>query len=85
MVGGTMNDKVRIILESIIYFLGGAIATAAGIRFGIPYLHETYGIAPVFGWFLTSGIVMSALFCRRRCFGSSQSRRPVSTGDACCS
>jgi membrane protease YdiL (CAAX protease family) len=54
--------RASIVAESLWYFLGGAIALFVAVRYGIPFLHRAYGVAPLIGWWLTSGIIVLALF-----------------------
>lgn len=56
-----MNPK-SVMIESLWYFLGGAIALFIAVQYGIPYLHQSYGVAPLIGWWLASGIIVFALF-----------------------
>ena len=44
------------------YFVGGALAILVAVRPGIPFLARQFGIAPVFGWFLTSGVLVTFFF-----------------------
>ena len=55
-------NRTSIILESIWYFLAGAIAVFVAVDYGIPHLYQNYGIAPLIGWWLASGIIVFALF-----------------------
>ncbi len=56
-----MNRR-SIILESLWYFVGSAILLFITVQYGIPYLHQTYGVAPLIGWWLASGVIVLALF-----------------------
>jgi membrane protease YdiL (CAAX protease family) len=55
-------NRSSVIIESLWYFLGGAIALFVAVQYGIPFLHEAYGVAPLFGWWLASGIIVFVLF-----------------------
>ena len=57
-----MNTKSSILSESLLYFLGGALALFVAVQYGIPCLHEQYGVRPLIGWWLASGIIVLALF-----------------------
>ena len=57
-----MSNKAPIIIESLWYFLGGALALGVAVQYGIPEIHERFGLRPVIGWWLASGIIMVALF-----------------------
>jgi hypothetical protein len=48
--------------ESIAYFVGGALAILVAVRAGIPFLARQFGIAPVFGLLLTSGVLVTFFF-----------------------
>jgi CAAX amino terminal protease family. len=48
--------------ESIAYFVGGALGILVAVRAGIPFFARQFGIAPVFGWFLTSGVLVTFFF-----------------------
>lgn len=70
-----MTRRAALIAESLAYFLGGALALYIAVEFGIPVLDESFGIAPVFGWFLTSGLLVAffffaAILAARRATGS---------------
>jgi membrane protease YdiL (CAAX protease family) len=58
----TSNKNVTGITESLWYFLGGALALYIAVQYGIPYLHQQYGVLPLIGWWLTSGIIIFGLF-----------------------
>jgi membrane protease YdiL (CAAX protease family) len=64
MIGlnSSMHNKTRIVSESLWYFLGGAFALYAAVHYGIPLLHEQYGVRPLVGWWLASGVIVFALF-----------------------
>jgi membrane protease YdiL (CAAX protease family) len=55
-------DRTSVVSESLCYFLGGAIALFIAVQYAIPYLHQNYGVAPLIGWWLASGIIVFALF-----------------------
>lgn len=55
-------NRASVIIESLWYFLGGAIALFVAVQYGIPFLHEAYGVAPLIGWWLASGIIVFVLF-----------------------
>lgn len=55
-------NRTSIIIESLWYFFGGAIALFIAVQYGVPLLHQSYGVAPLIGWWLASGIVVFALF-----------------------
>ena len=55
-------NRTSIIIESLWYFFGGAIVLFIAVQYGIPLLHQSYGVAPLIGWWLASGIVVFALF-----------------------
>lgn len=55
-------NRLSIIIESLRYFLGGAIVLFVAVHYGIPFLHKAYGIAPVIAWWLASGIIVFLLF-----------------------
>ena len=55
-------NRTSIIIESLWYFFGGAIALFVAVQYGIPHLNQNYGVAPLIGWWLTSGIMVFALF-----------------------
>ena len=55
-------NRASVITESLCYFLGGAIALFVAVQCGIPFLHEAYGVAPLIGWWLASGIIVAGLF-----------------------
>ncbi len=55
-------NRASVIIESLWYFLGGAIALFVAVQYGIPFLHEAYGVAPLIGWWLTSGLIVLVLF-----------------------
>ncbi len=55
-------NRTAIIIESLWYFLGGAIALFIAVQYGIPFLYQSYGVAPLIGWWLASGIIVFALF-----------------------
>lgn len=57
-----MNNKVSIVLESLAYFLGGALALYIAVNYGIPHLHQNYSVRPLVGWWLASGVIVLALF-----------------------
>jgi len=57
-----MTSKIKVLSESLAYFLGGALATFAAVHLGIPFLLRVCGIPAVFGWFLTSGALVSFFF-----------------------
>ncbi len=57
-----MNDKSTIISESLLYFLGGALALYIAVQYGIPQLHEQCGVRPLIGWWLASGVIVVGLF-----------------------
>lgn len=57
-----MQQKSRIISESLWYFLGGALALFAAVHYGIPLLHEQYGVRALIGWWLTSGVIFVVFF-----------------------
>lgn len=57
-----MNDKSTIISESLLYFLGGALALYVAVQYGIPQLHEQFGVRPLIGWWLASGVIVVGLF-----------------------
>lgn len=57
-----MTRKTALLVESLAYFLGGALALLLAVRVVIPLLARTLGIAPVMGWFLASGILVAFLF-----------------------
>jgi membrane protease YdiL (CAAX protease family) len=57
-----VNGKAAVLLESLAYFLGGAVVLFAAVHYAIPYLHVRCGIAPLLGWWLTSGALLTALF-----------------------
>jgi len=61
-VGDFMTGTIKLLSESLVYFLGGAVALLAAVRLGIPFLLRTYGIPAVFGWFLTSGVLVAFFF-----------------------
>lgn len=56
-----MNKK-SVILESIWYFIGGAIVLFITVQYGIPLLYRDFGVAPLIGWWLASGIIVFGLF-----------------------
>jgi membrane protease YdiL (CAAX protease family) len=65
-------NRTSVIIESLWYFLGGAVALFMAVQYGIPYLHRVYGVPPLIGWWLASGTILLALFlgailaaCRR--------------------
>jgi membrane protease YdiL (CAAX protease family) len=72
-----MENKVAIIGESLAYFLGAGLAMYLGVQYGIPFLQREFHIAPVLGWFITSGVLVFFLFvaainaARRRTSGRS--------------
>ena len=55
-------NRASIITESLWYFLGGAIVLFIAVQYGIPYLNRAFGVAPLIGWWLASGIIVLALF-----------------------
>jgi membrane protease YdiL (CAAX protease family) len=55
-------NRTSVILESVGIFGGGAVCLFVAIRYGIPYLQQSVGVAPVMGWWLASGIIVFALF-----------------------
>jgi membrane protease YdiL (CAAX protease family) len=55
-------NRPSVILESLWYFVGGAILLFITVQYGIPYLHQTFGVAPLIGWWLASGVIVLALF-----------------------
>jgi membrane protease YdiL (CAAX protease family) len=55
-------NRTSIIIESLWYFFGGAIVLFVAVQYGIPRLNQNYGVAPLIGWWLTSGIMVFALF-----------------------
>jgi membrane protease YdiL (CAAX protease family) len=55
-------NRTSIIIESLWYFFGGATALFVAVQYGIPHLNQNYGVAPLIGWWLTSGIMVFALF-----------------------
>ncbi len=57
-----MSSKASIILESLLYFLGGALVLALAVQYGIPHLISAYGIRPLIGWWLLSGLIVTVLF-----------------------
>ncbi|MCC6397458.1 MAG: CPBP family intramembrane metalloprotease [Bacteroidetes bacterium] len=57
-----MLNKTGIVSESLWYFLGGALALYAAVHYGIPSLYEQYGVRPLVGWWLASGVIVFALF-----------------------
>jgi membrane protease YdiL (CAAX protease family) len=57
-----MSNKVSTIIESLGYFLGGALVLYFAVNAGIPYLHQNYGVRPLVGWWLASGVIVIALF-----------------------
>lgn len=57
-----MSNKRSIILESLAYFLGAAIILDVAVRYVIPFLYDDYGIRPLIGWWLASGVIVLALF-----------------------
>jgi membrane protease YdiL (CAAX protease family) len=57
-----MSNKVSTILESLGYFLGGALVLYVAVNVGIPYLLQNYGVRPLVGWWLASGVIVLALF-----------------------
>jgi membrane protease YdiL (CAAX protease family) len=54
--------RPSLILESIWPFLGGSVALLVAVQYGIPFLYQAYGVTPLVGWWLASGIVVLALF-----------------------
>ncbi len=57
-----IKGRISVLLESLAYFLGGAVVLYAAVHYGIPYLHQRYGISPLVAWWLTSGVLVCALF-----------------------
>lgn len=57
-----MSRKAILLAESLAYFLGGAVALLIALAVGIPFLEKAYGVPPVLGWFLTSGILVAVFF-----------------------
>jgi len=57
-----MNSRAAIVIESLGYFLGGALALYVAVHFGLPYLEQNYGVQPLIGWWFTSGVIVIALF-----------------------
>jgi len=57
-----MNSNAAKLIESLWYFLGGAVALFVAVQYGIPHLHQQYGVLPLIGWWLTSGIIVFGLF-----------------------
>lgn len=55
-------SRLSVIIESLWYFLGGAIVLLVAVQYGIPFLHKAYGIAPLIAWWLASGIIVFLLF-----------------------
>lgn len=55
-------NRSSVILESLWYFVGGAVALFIAVQYGIPHLSQSYGVPPLIGWWLTSGIIALALF-----------------------
>jgi membrane protease YdiL (CAAX protease family) len=57
-----MNSKTSILTESLSYFLGGALALYVAVQYGIPHLYQNYGVQPLIGWWLSSGVIVFVLF-----------------------
>jgi len=55
-------NRTSVIIESLLYFLGGATALFLAVQYGIPHLHQQYGVPPLICWWLASGIIVFALF-----------------------
>ena len=55
-------NRTSVIIESLWYFLGGATALFLAVQYGIPHLHQQYGVPPLIGWWLASGVIVFALF-----------------------
>jgi len=55
-------NRASVIIESLWYFVGGAIVLFVAVQYGIPFLHEACGVAPLIGWWLASGIIVFVLF-----------------------
>jgi len=55
-------NRTSVIIESLWYFLGGAIVLFLAVQYAIPHLHQQYGVLPLIGWWLASGVIVSALF-----------------------
>ncbi|MEX1140645.1 MAG: CPBP family intramembrane glutamic endopeptidase [Bacteroidota bacterium] len=56
-----MNRRT-VLIESLCYFLGGAVTLFIAVQYGIPHLYDAYGVAPLIGWWLASGVIVLALF-----------------------
>lgn len=55
-------NRTSVIIESLCYFLGGAIVLFLAVHYAIPHLHQQCGVLPLIGWWLASGVIVAALF-----------------------
>jgi membrane protease YdiL (CAAX protease family) len=56
-----MHSKKSIVIESLVYFLGGGLALYVAVQYGIPLLQHHHDVSPLVGWWLTSGIIVLSL------------------------
>jgi membrane protease YdiL (CAAX protease family) len=61
-VGEVFEKNHSGLIESLLYFLGGALVLYVAVHNGIPHLQNEYSVSPLIGWWLTSGVIVLGLF-----------------------